>query len=450
MIPRYTRPEMGRIWSDANKYAKWLEVELAATETLAEAGIVPKEAAVALRARAKADAARINEIEASVKHDVIAFTMAVGESVGDPAAARWLHYGMTSNDVVDTAQALLIRDASHLIERDLVIFAEILDLRAHQFRNTPQIGRTHGIHAEPITFGLKIANWFSENQRNIKRLRDAAAQMAVGKISGAVGNASHLGPEMEARICKRLGLAVASVTSQVIQRDRHAQYLSALALIAATLEKIALEIRHLQRTEVREAEEPFYGGQRGSSAMPHKRNPVSCEQVGGLARLVRSNMIAAFENVALWHERDISHSSVERVILPDSTILVDYMLAKMTTIVGEMRVFPERMLHNLESTHGLVYSGQLLQDVIEKGMPRDEAYKAVQENAMAAWESDSSFRERVANDPRITKYLDATELARTFDLRRQLRYVDAIFDRVFGAHPAGEESTLGKSAAKPG
>jgi adenylosuccinate lyase len=450
LIPRYTRPEMGLIWSDANKYAKWLEVELAATETLAEAGLVPKEAAAVLRARAKADAARINEIESSVKHDVIAFTMAVGESVGDPAAARWLHYGMTSNDVVDTAQALLIRDASHRIERGLVIFAEILDLRAHQFRNTPQIGRTHGIHAEPITFGLKIANWFSENQRNIKRLRDAAAQMAVGKISGAVGNASHLGPEMEGRICKRLGLAVAPVASQVIQRDRHAQYVSALALIAATLEKIALEIRHLQRTEVREAEEPFYAGQRGSSAMPHKRNPVSCEQVGGLARLVRSNMVAAFENVALWHERDISHSSVERVILPDSTILVDYMLAKMTTIVGEMRVFPHRMLHNLESTHGLVYSGQLLQDVIEKGMPRDEAYQAVQESAMAAWESDSSFRDRVTNDPRITKYLDAAALAHTFDLQRQLRYVDALFDRVFGAHPAGEESTLGKSAAKPG
>jgi adenylosuccinate lyase len=449
LIARYTRPEMGRIWSDANKYAKWLEVELAATETLAEAGLVPKQAAVALRARAKADTARINEIESSVKHDVIAFTMAVGESVGDPAVARWLHYGMTSNDVVDTAQALLIRDASHLIERDLVLFAEILDLRAHQFRDTPQIGRTHGIHAEPITFGLKIANWFSENQRNIKRLRDAAAQMAVGKISGAVGNASHLGPEMEARICKRLGLAVAPVATQVIQRDRHAQYVSTLALIAATLEKIALEIRHLQRTEVREAEEPFYGEQRGSSAMPHKRNPVSCEQVGGLARLVRSNMIAAFENVALWHERDISHSSVERVILPDSTILVDYMLTKMTTIVGEMRVFPHRMLHNLESTHGLVYSGQLLQDLIGKGMPRDDAYKAVQENAMAAWESDSTFRDRVATDPRVTNYLDAPALAHTFDLHRQLRYVAAIFDRVFGAHPAGEESTLGNSTAKP-
>jgi adenylosuccinate lyase len=450
LIPRYTRPEMGRIWTDANKYAKWLEVELAATDTLAEAGLVPKEAAAALRSRAKTDAARINEIESQVKHDVIAFTMAVGESIGDPAAARWLHYGLTSNDVVDTAQALQIRDASHLIERDLVLFAEILDLRAHQFRSTPQIGRTHGIHAEPITFGLKIANWFAENQRNIKRFRDAATQMAVGKISGAVGNASHLGPEVEAKICKRLGLAVTPVASQVIQRDLHAQYLSSLALIAATLEKIAVEIRHLQRTEVREAEEPFYAEQRGSSVMPHKRNPVNCEQVSGLARLVRSNMLAAYENVALWHERDISHSSVERVILPDSTILVDYMLAKMTTIIGEMRVFPERMLRNLESTQGLVYSGQLLQDLVEKGMLRDEAYKAVQENAMTAWESDSSFRNQVAGDPRITKYMDATALAHTFDLQRQLRCVDAIFDRVFGVHPAGEEPALGKSAAKQG
>jgi adenylosuccinate lyase len=447
LIPRYTRAEMGRVWSDANKYARWLDVELAATETLAEAGQVPKEAAATIRARAKADAARINEIESRVKHDVIAFTMAVGEAIGDPAAARWLHYGMTSNDVVDTAQALLVRDASHLIERDLVLFGEILDLRAHEFQHTPQIGRTHGIHAEPITFGLKIANWFAENQRNIARFREAAAQMAVGKISGAVGNASHLGPEMEERICQRLGLTVAPVASQVIQRDRHAHYLSVLALIAATLGKIALEIRHLQRTEVREAEEPFAHEQRGSSAMPHKRNPVTCEQIDGLARVVRSNMMAAYENVALWHERDISHSSVERIILPDSTILIDYMLAKMTTIVGEMRVFPGRMLKNLESTHGLVYSGQLLQDVIEKGMPRDDAYKAVQENAMAAWETDTSFRDRVANDPRIAKYLDATALAHTFDLRRQLRYVDAIFDRVFGAHPAGETGALGKSAS---
>jgi len=436
---------MGHVWSDANKFAKWLEVELAATETLAEAGQVPKDAAAAIRARAKVDVARIHELESRVKHDVIAFTMAVGESIGDSAAARWLHYGMTSNDVVDTAQALQIRDASKLIERDLVTLGEILDLRAHEFRHTPQIGRTHGIHAEPITFGLKIANWFAENQRNIERFRAAAAQMAVGKISGAVGNDSHLGPEIEERICKRLGLSVAPVSSQVIQRDRHAQYLSALALIAATLEKIALEIRHLQRTEVREAEEPFGGEQRGSSAMPHKRNPVNCEQICGLARLVRSNMLAGFENVALWHERDISHSSVERVILPDSTILVDYMLSKMTTILGQMRVFPERMLRNLESTHGLVFSGQLLQDLVEKGMPRDDAYKAVQDNAMAAWEADTSFRERVAADPRVGKYLDPKALAHTFDLNRQLRYVDAIFDRVFGAHPAGEKSAAGSA-----
>lgn len=439
---------MGRVWSDANKFTRWLDVELAATETLAEAGLVPKEAAATIRARAKVDADRVLELEARVKHDVIAFTMAVGESIGDPAAARWLHYGMTSNDVVDTAQALLVRDASRLIEAALVTFGDVLAKRAEEFRHTPQIGRTHGIHAEPITFGLKIANWFAENARNQGRFRAAAAQMAVGKISGAVGNASHLGPEMEERICQRLGLNVAPVASQVIQRDRHAHYLSALALIAATLEKIALEIRHLQRTEVREAEEPFGGEQRGSSAMPHKRNPVACEQICGLARLVRSNLIAAFEDVALWHERDISHSSVERVILPDSTILVDYMLAKMTTIVADMRVFPERMLRNLHSTHGLVFSGQLLQDLVEKGMPRDDAYKAVQENAMAAWETDTSFRDRVGADTRITKYLDAIALARTFDLKRQLRYVDAIFARVFGekAHKKiGEKSAAGSA-----
>ena len=448
MISRYTREEMGHVWSDANKFAKWLEVELAATDALAEAGQVPKDAAAAIRARAKVDVARIHELEARVKHDVIAFTMAIGESIGDPNAARWLHYGMTSNDVVDTAQALLVRDASRIIERDLVIFGEVLDVRAHEFRHTPQIGRTHGIHAEPITFGLKIANWFAENQRNIARFRAAAAQMAVGKISGAVGNASHLGPEIEEHVCKRLGLSVAPVASQVIQRDRHAQYLSALALIAATLEKIALEIRHLQRTEVREAEEPFSGEQRGSSAMPHKRNPVTCEQICGLARLVRSNMLAGFENVALWHERDISHSSVERVILPDSTILVDYMLSKMTAIIGEMRVFPERMIRNLESTHGLIYSGQLLQDLVERGMPRDQAYEAVQVNAMAAWETDSSFRDRVSKDEGIAKYLDSKALAHTFDLQRQLRYVDTIFDRVFGAHPAGEKSAAGSAGKR--
>jgi adenylosuccinate lyase len=438
VIPRYTRKEMGRVWSDSNRFQKWLDVELAAADALAEAGQVPKEAAALMRARATVDVARINELEARVKHDVIAFTMAVGESIKSPTAARWLHYGMTSNDVVDTAQALLLREASRIIERDLVLLGEVLDLRAHEFRHTPQIGRTHGIHAEPITFGLKIANWFSENQRNIARFHEAAQGLEFGKISGAVGNAAHLGPEIEEKICHRLGLQVTAVASQVIQRDRHAHYMNALALIAATLEKIALEIRHLQRTEVREAEEPFSSEQRGSSVMPHKRNPVSSEQICGLARLVRSNMMAAYENVALWHERDISHSSVERVILPDSTILVDYMLDKMTAILSQMRVFPERMLRNLELTKGLVYSGQLLQDLVEKGMLRDEAYKAVQENAMAAWESDSSFRERVANDARITKYLTAKDLEYTFSLNRQLRNVDKLFERVFGAHPAGE------------
>ncbi len=445
MIPRYTRKEMGQVWSDANRYQRWLDVELAAAETLAEVGQVPKEAAAVLRARARVDAARINELEAKVKHDVIAFTMSVGESVGDQNAARWLHYGMTSNDVVDTAQALLVRDASHIIEKDLVLFGEVLDLRAHEFQHTPQIGRTHGIHAEPITFGLKIANWFAENQRNIKRFREAAAGMQFGKISGAVGNASHLGTEIEEKICARLGLKVTPVASQVIQRDRHAHYMSVLALIAATLEKIALEIRHLQRTEVREAEEHFGGEQRGSSAMPHKRNPVACEQIDGLARLVRTNMLASYENIALWHERDISHSSVERVILPDSTILVDYMLGKMIQIIGDMRVFPERMMRNLESTQGLVFSGQLLQDLVEKGMSRDDAYKSVQEDAMAAWETESSFRERVAKDPRITKFMTPADLDHTFDLKRQLRNVDKIFDRVFGAHPAGERGVANKA-----
>jgi adenylosuccinate lyase len=445
VIPRYTREEMGRVWSDANRYQKWLDVELAAADTLAEAGQVPKEAAAILRSRSKADPVRINELEARVKHDVIAFTMAVGESIGDPDAARWLHYGMTSNDVVDTAQALLVREASHIIERDLILFAEVLDLRAHEFQHTPQIGRTHGVHAEPITFGLKIANWFAENQRNIARFREAARNMSFGKISGAVGNAAHLGTEIEEKICQRLGLHVTPVATQVIQRDRHAQYLSALALIAAGLEQIAIEIRHLQRTEVREAEEHFGNEQRGSSAMPHKRNPVTCEQISGLARLVRSNMMAAYENIALWHERDISHSSVERVILPDSTILVDYMLSKMTALVSQMRVFPERMLRNLESTHGLVYSGQLLQDLVEKGMPRDDAYKAVQSNAMAAWESETSFRERVEKDPQIAKFMMPEELKKTFDLQRQLRSVDKIFDRVFGSHPAGEIGVANKA-----
>src|SRR6266481_1939547 len=429
LIPRYTRPEMGRVWSDENKFGKWLDVELAATETLAENGLVPNEAAAAIRSRAKVDVARIQELEARVKHDVIAFTMAVGESIGDLAAARWLHYGMTSNDVVDTAQALQIREASKLIERNLVLFGEALDVRAHEFRHTPQIGRTHGVHAEPITFGLKIANWFAENQRNIVRFRDAAGQMAVGKISGAVGNASHLGPEMEERICKRLGLKVAPVSSQVIQRDRHAHYLSTLALIAATLEKIALEIRHLQRTEVREAEEPFSGEQRGSSAMPHKRNPVTCEQICGLARLVRSNMLAAFENVALWHERDISHSSVERVILPDSTILVDYMLHRMTGIIEGLQVYPERMKENMEQSYGLMFSQRVLLKLADTGLPRQHAYEIVQRNAMRAWQERTSFKALLEADPEVTARLQPADLAACFEPAWYLRNVDSSYRR---------------------
>jgi adenylosuccinate lyase len=433
LIGRYTRPEMGRVWSEENKFQKWLEVELAATETLAEAGIVPREAAAKLRERARVDVARINEIEAKVKHDVIAFTVAVQEAVGDPEAGRWLHYGLTSNDVVDTAQALLVRQASHLIEKDLEAFGEVLERRAWEFKDTPEIGRTHGIHAEPITFGLKVANWYAENRRDLARFQVAAHQLAVGKISGAVGTCTHLGPEIEQKICQRLGLATAPITSQVIERDRHAQYLSTLAILAASLERVALEIRHLQRTEVREVEEPFGGEQRGSSAMPHKRNPVSSEQICGLARVVRANSMAALENIALWHERDISHSSVERVILPDSTILVDYMLHRITEIVSNMKVFPQRMQRNLDSTMGLIFSGQLLQDLVEHGAPREDAYKWVQSHATSAWESDTSFRDRIAADANIRKFLDEKALAHTFDLKRQLRAVDAIFRRVFGA-----------------
>ena len=436
MIARYTRPEMSRVWSDENRFQKWLEVELAASETLAEAGVVPREAAAILRQRARVDVARINEIEAKVRHDVIAFTIAVQESVADPEAARWLHYGLTSNDVVDTAQALLIREASHLVEKKIEALGEALERRAWEFKDTPEIGRTHGVHAEPITFGLKIANWYAENRRDLARFQVAAQQIAVGKISGAVGTCTHLGPEIEQKICHRLGLATAPITSQVIERDRHAQYLTTLAVVAASLERIAQEIRHLQRTEVREVEEPFGGEQRGSSAMPHKRNPVSSEQICGLARVVRANSLAALENVALWHERDISHSSVERVILPDSTILVDYMLHRTAEIVANMKVFPERMLRNLNATQGLVFSGQLLQDLVEHGAPREDAYKWVQAHAMAAWESESSFQDRVAADPNIRKFLDQQALAHTFNLHRQLRAVDAIFLRVFGAKSA--------------
>src|SRR5580698_6144580 len=404
MIERYTRPEMAHIWSEENKYRQWLEVELAASEALAESNDVPPEAARLLRQHASFDLKRIQEIEREVKHDVIAFTTAVSEKLAAADASdasRWLHYGLTSNDVVDTAQALMVRSASEVILRGLTDLAAALKTRAFEFKDAVQIGRTHGIHAEPITFGLKLALWYDEIQRNLARFLAAAEEMRVGKISGAVGTFGHIGPEAEERICKRLGLQPAPIASQVISRDRHANFVSALALIAATLEKIAIEIRHLQRTEVREAEEPFAAGQKGSSAMPHKRNPVTAEQIAGLARVVRANVQAAFENVALWHERDISHSSVERIILPDSTILVDYMLSKSEWLIAGLRVDPARMQKNLELTKGLVFSGQLLLDLTAAGMLREDAYRVVQAHAMQAWEEESDFRAAIEADPEI-------------------------------------------------
>jgi len=434
MISRYTRKEMGRIWSDQNKFQQWLEVELAASEALAERGVVPVEAAQKLRAHAGFDVARINEIEREVKHDVIAFTTAVSEKMaaaGHAEASRWLHYGLTSNDVVDTAQALQLRQAYEILLADLEQLRPILKRRALEFQHTVQIGRTHGVHAEPITFGLKLAIWYEEAGRNIRRLKAAAEDMRVGKISGAVGTFAHIDPEIEKAICAKLGLRPAPVSSQVIQRDRHANFVATLAIMTASLEKIALEVRHLQRTEVREAEEYFSKGQKGSSAMPHKRNPVTCEQICGLARVVRSNAQAAFENVALWHERDISHSSVERVILPDSTILADYLLDKTTRLVDQLLVYPDRMRRNLDMTLGLVFSGQLLLDLAAAGMLREAAYKVVQGHAMAAWENESDFRAAVEADPEIKRVLSRDQIAESFSLERQLRNVDKIFARVF-------------------
>ena len=436
MIARYTRPEMGRIWTDQNKFQQWLEVELAASEALAELGVVPTEAARLLRQHAGFDVARIFEIEKEVKHDVIAFTTAVAEAMarsGHAEASRWLHYGLTSNDIVDTAQALLLQQASAILVRDMESLRAVLKRRALEFQHTVQIGRTHGVHAEPITFGLKLAIWYEECGRNIQRVSAAAEDLRVGKTSGAVGTFAHIGPEVEERICARLNLKPAPVTSQVIQRDRHAAFVAALALATALCEKIALEVRHLQRTEVREAEEYFSKGQKGSSAMPHKRNPVTCEQICGLARVVRANVQAAYEDVALWHERDISHSSVERVILPDSTILGDYLLAKTTQLVDTMIVYPERMRRNLEMTRGLVFSGQVLLDLAAAGMLREQAYRVVQGHAMRAWEDEGDFRAAIETDREIRAVLSPQKIAQAFSLERQLRNVDAIFARVFGA-----------------
>jgi adenylosuccinate lyase len=434
MIPRYTRPEMGRIFSDENRFSQWLAVELAASEALAETGEVPAEAARALRQHASFDVERIRAIEREVKHDVIAFTTAVAEKMaaaGQADASRWLHYGLTSNDIVDTAQALVLKQASELIVQGAEALSASLKRRAFEFKHTVQIGRTHGIHAEPVTFGLKLALWYDQIRRGLARFREAAEDLRAGKISGAVGTFGHIGPQAEEKICAKLGLKPAAITTQVISRDRHAAWVSALALICATLEQIALEIRHLQRTEVREAEEPFSEGQKGSSAMPHKRNPVTSEQICGLARVVRGNVMPAMEDVALWHERDISHSSVERVILADSAILTDYLLAKTLWLIDGMRVYPERMRRNLESTRGLVFSGQLLLDLAAAGMLREQAYRLVQGHAMRAWETDGDFRKAVESDPQVLSFLTIERIQQAFSVERYLAHVDHIFARVF-------------------
>ena len=428
MIARYTRPAMAAIWSEQRKYENWLKVEIAATTALAGAGIVPPSAVESLKQRASFTIERIHEIEAETRHDVLAFTTAVAESVGEDS--RWLHYGLTSTDVVDTAQGLALVQASALIREGIVRFREVLRKRSVEFQHTPIIGRTHGVHAEPTTFGMKLLLWYAEMGRNLKRFDAAAEDLRVGKISGAVGAFGKLTPAHEAAILAELGLQPALISTQILQRDRHAAYITTLAVLASTLDKVALEIRHLQRTEVREAEEFFSIGQKGSSAMPHKRNPITSENICGLARVVRGNAQVALENVALWHERDISHSSAERVILPDTTILVDYLLDRAATLIERLLVYPARMLKNLESTNGLVFSGQLLIDLAAAGMSREDAYRLVQGHAMNAWSHDLNFRALIGSDPEITARLPLEKIAEAFDVRRQLTNIDEVFTRV--------------------
>jgi adenylosuccinate lyase len=429
MIQRYTHPEMGAIWSDQRRYETWLEVELAATDAMAEAGLVPRDAAADLRARAGFDIARIEAIEQVTQHDVIAFTTAVAEKVGP--SARWLHFGLTSSDVIDTAQAIQMREACTLVVRDISGLMEAVRERAEEHRRTPMIGRTHGVHAEPMTFGLKLAVWYAELQRDLDRVLRARDVVSVGMISGAVGTFAHLDPAIEARVCERLGLQPAPVSSQVIQRDRHAELMSALAITAASLEKFALEIRGLQKTEIGEVEEPFAKGQKGSSAMPHKRNPIGSEQIVGLARLLRANAMAAYENIALWHERDISHSSVERVILPDSFIALDHMLRRFTRIVRGMVVYPARMLENLARSRGVVFSGTLLLELAKRGTSREQAYEWVQRNAMRAFHEEKDFKTLLLADADVMQVLTPADVERAFDLNDQLRNVGAVMDRVF-------------------
>jgi len=437
---------MGRIWSDQRKYETWLQVELATVDAMARAGIVPEEAAREIRARAAFNIDRIEEIEQVTQHDVIAFTTAVGERVGP--SARWIHFGLTSSDVIDTAQALQMREACDVILKDLIGLMEAVRLRAEEHRRTPMIGRTHGVHAEPMTFGLKLALWHAELGRDVARVERARAVISVGKLSGAVGTFAHLPPSIEADVCRALGLLPAPVASQVIQRDRHAELLSALAITGSTLEKCALEIRGLQKTEIGEVEEPFAKGQKGSSAMPHKRNPIGCEQIVGLARLLRANAGAAFENNALWHERDISHSSVERVILPDSFIALDHMIRRFTRIVSGMVVYPERMKENLERSRGVVFSGTVLLELARRGISREQSYEWVQRNAMRAFHEKRDFKDLLLADEDVTRVLSRGDIERAFDLNEQLKHVDHIFQRVFQEHSevvgAGLASSVGR------
>lgn len=430
MIERYTLPEMGAIWTEENKFQKWLDVEIAVCEVHAERGTIPREAVEKIKRTARFSVERINEIERTTRHDVIAFTTALAENIGPES--RFVHFGLTSSDVVDTANALLMRDAAGVILEDLERFGQVLGRRAAEFKHAQMIGRTHGVHAEPTTFGLVLALYYADNERNKQRLQAARDRISYGKISGAVGTFAHLDPEVEQRVCERLGLKPAPISTQVIQRDRHAEMLAALAIIAASMEKIALEVRHLQRTEVREAEEPFSAGQKGSSAMPHKRNPVTSEQICGLARVVRSNAQAGFENIALWHERDISHSSVERVIIPDSFILTDYLVRKTEWLIDGLAVYPARMKSNLDRLGGVTVSGQLLLELTRKGVTREDAYQMVQPLAMRVWDEGASFRELVLGDERIAEHLSRAELDALFDVSNQLRNVDKIFERVFG------------------
>ncbi len=430
MIERYTLPEMGSVWSLQNKFQKWLDVEIAVCEVHAEDGVIPQDALEQIKSKAAFSVERINEIEKTTDHDVIAFTTNLAENIGD--AARFVHYGLTSSDVVDTANALLLKEACDILLPKVDELLEVLRRRAFEFKETPQIGRTHGIHAEPTSFGLVWALWYSEMHRNRERLQKAKEIVSVGKISGAVGAFAHLDPSVEERVCAKLGIKAADVSTQVIQRDRYAEYLCTLAIIASTLEKMALQVRHWQRTEVREAQEKFKTGQKGSSAMPHKRNPILSERICGMARTVRANSIVGLENVALWHERDISHSSAERIVLPDSSATLDYILAKATSLLDTLVVYPENMLKNLNLTHGLVFSGQLLLALTQTGVSREDAYAWTQRNAMKVWDEGGEYRDLVLKDADISSRLPQEEIARVFDLKHYLRNVDTVFKRVFG------------------